>query len=45
MGIAGDPQKGPFPANERLKAEVVMRMLAGEPSDALSRELGVHEDI
>ncbi len=43
--IAGDPQTGPLPANgrwsARRKAEVVMRMLAGESTDALSRELGV----
>src|SRR5665811_822641 len=42
---AGGLHEGPLPANgrwsTRRKAEVVMRMLAGEPIDALSRELGV----
>jgi hypothetical protein len=42
---AGDLARGPLPANgrwsTRRKAEVVIRMLRGEPMDALSRELGV----
>ncbi len=42
--IAGDPQAGPLPPNGRWsvrrKSEVVMRMLAGESVDSLSRELG-----
>jgi len=42
---AGGLHEGPLPVNGRLstrrKAEVVMRMLRGEPIDALSRELGV----
>jgi len=42
---AGGLHEGPLPANgrwsTRRKAEVVIRMLAGEPIDALSRELGV----
>src|SRR5665811_2427840 len=42
---AGGLHEGPLPVNgrwsTRRKAEVVMRMLAGEPIDALSRELGV----
>ena len=42
---AGGLHEGPLPANgrwsTRRKAEVVIRMLRGEPMDALSRELGV----
>jgi transposase len=42
---AGGLHEGPLPVNgrwsTRRKAEVVMRMLRGEPIDALSRELGV----
>jgi transposase len=42
---AGGLHEGPLPANgrwsTRRKAEVVIRMLRGEPLDALSRELGV----
>ena len=42
---AGGLHEGPLPANGRWsvrrKAEVVIRMLQGEPIDALSRELGV----
>lgn len=42
---AGGLHEGPLPANgrwsTRRKAEVVIRMLSGEPIDALSRELGV----
>ena len=42
---AGGLHEGPLPANgrwsTRRKAEVVIRMLQGEPLDALSRELGV----
>ena len=43
--IAGDPQVGPLPPNGRWsvrrKSEVILRMLAGESVDSLSRELGV----
>ena len=43
--IAGDPQVGPLPPNGRWsvrrKQEVVLRMLAGESVDSLSRELGI----
>ena len=42
---AGGLHEGPLPPNgrwsTRRKAEVVIRLLAGEPIDALSRELGV----
>jgi len=42
---AGGLHQGPLPVNgrwsTRRKAEVVIRMLAGEPIDSLSRELGV----
>jgi transposase len=42
---AGSLHEGPLPTNgrwsTRRKAGVVIRMLAGEPIDALSRELGV----
>ena len=42
---AGGLHEGPLPANgrwsTRRKAKVVIRMLQGEPLDALSRELGV----
>lgn len=42
---AGGLHEGPLPANgrwsTRRKAEVVIRILRGEPIDALSRELGV----
>jgi transposase len=43
--IAGDPKVGPLPPNGRWsvrrKSEVILRMLAGESVDSLSRELGV----
>jgi hypothetical protein len=43
--IAGESQAGPLPPNgrwsTRRKAEVVIRMFAGESIDSLSRELGV----
>ena len=43
--IAGDPQVGPLPPNGRWsvrrKSEVILRMLAGESVDSLSREFGV----
>jgi len=42
---AGGLHEGPLPVNgrwsTRRKSEVVIRMLAGEPIDTLSRELGV----
>ncbi len=42
---AGGLHEGPLPVNgrwsTRRKAEVVIRMLRGEPVDTLSRELGV----
>ena len=42
---AGGLHEGPLPVNgrwsTRRKAEVVIRLLADEPIDALSRELGV----
>ena len=42
---AGGLHEGPLPVNgrwsTRRKAEVVIRVLRGEPLDALSRELGV----
>jgi hypothetical protein len=44
-GNAGSLHEGPLAVNgrwsTRRKAEVVIRMLSGEPIDALSRELGV----
>ena len=43
--IAGELQAGPLPPNgrwsPRRKQQVVLRMLRGEPLDALSRELGL----
>jgi len=43
--IAGEIQAGPLPPNgrwsPRRKQQVVLRMLRGEPLDALSRELGL----
>jgi transposase len=42
---AGSLHEGPLPTNgrwsTRRKSEVVIRMLRGEPIDALSREMGV----
>ncbi|MCG2795404.1 MAG: IS3 family transposase [Actinomycetia bacterium] len=43
--IDGDTKTGPLPPNgrwsPRRKQQVVLRMLRGEPLDALSRELGL----